>query len=61
MKKAKKPPLGSGKRFSEGEKKIEKEGLSKKSAGAIMAKAGIEKYGAKKMAAMAEKVKARKK
>lgn len=49
----KKPKLGSGKRFAAGEKKIEAEGLSKKSAGAIMAKAGREKYGDEKMAKMA--------
>ena len=48
-----KAKLGSGARFKAGAKKIqEKEGLSKKSAGAIMAKAGRKKYGAKKMAKM---------
>lgn len=52
MKEKKNPKLGSGKRFAEGVKKIEKEGLSKESAGAIMANAGREKYGAKKMAKM---------
>lgn len=51
-----KAKLGSGARFKEGVKKIEKkEGLSKKSASAIMAKAGRAKYGAKKMAKMAAK------
>lgn len=51
-----KAKLGSGARFKAGEKKImKKEGLSKKSAGAIMAKAGRAKYGAKKMAKMAAK------
>jgi hypothetical protein len=50
MKQAK---LGSGERFKQGEKKIEKEGLSKKSAGAIMASAGRKKYGKKAMASMA--------
>jgi hypothetical protein len=49
-----KPKLGSGKRFSEGSKKIqEKEGLSKEAANAIMAKQGMKKYGKKKMAQMA--------
>ncbi len=51
-----KAKLGTGARFKAGVKKIEKkEGLSKKSAGAIMAKAGRAKYGAKKMAKMAAK------
>jgi hypothetical protein len=49
-----KAKLGSGARFKAGVKKIEKkEGLSKSSAGAIMAAAGRKKYGAKKMASMA--------
>lgn len=49
-----KAKLGSGARFKAGQKKImKKEGLSKKAAGAIMAKAGRKKYGANKMAKMA--------
>jgi hypothetical protein len=52
MKKAK---LGTGKRFAAGEKKIEKEGIGKKEAGAIMASAGRKKYGAKKFNKMAAK------
>lgn len=50
-----KPKLGSGKRFSSGVAKIEREGLSKKSAGAIMAKAGAKKYGQKKMSQLASR------
>ncbi len=56
----KKSKLGSGKRFSEGVKKIEKQGLSKDSAVKIMAKSGIKKYGKEKMASMAKDGKARK-
>ena len=52
---AKKPALGTGKRFAELEKKIEKEGLPKEAAGAIAANAGRKKFGAKKMSAMAQK------
>ena len=53
MKKAK---LGTGKRFAEGVKKIEKkEGYSKERASAIMASAGRKKYGSAKMAKMAAK------
>ena len=48
-----KPKLGSGKRFAAGEEKIEAKGISKKEAGAIMAKEGREKYGNSKMTAMA--------
>ena len=49
-----KAKLGSGARFKAGSNKIQKEeGLSKKSADAIMAKAGMKKYGIKKMAQMA--------
>lgn len=56
-----KPKLGSGARFKAGQQKImKKEGLSKKSAGAIMAKGGRKKYGEKKMASMASAGKARK-
>lgn len=48
-----KPPLGSGGRFRQGVNHImQSEGLSKKSAGAIMANAGRKKYGASKMAKM---------
>jgi|GEM_PF-5251008 hypothetical protein len=53
MKKAK---LGSGARFKAGSEAIQKkEGLSKKSADAVMAVAGRKKYGAKKMANWAAK------
>lgn len=56
-----KPKLGSGGRFKSGVENIEKrEGLSKEAAGAIMAKAGRKKYGARKMAKMAAKGRARK-
>lgn len=52
----KKPKLGSGKRFKAGAEKIEKkEGLSEKSADAIMAVAGRKKYGNNKMASMSAK------
>lgn len=50
---AKKPPLGSGKRFSDLVNKIEKSGKSEDSAKAIAAKVGREKYGAKKMQKLA--------
>lgn len=51
---ARKPKLGSGKRFAAGSAAIQKrEGLSNASADAIMAKAGRNKYGAQKMASMA--------
>ena len=49
----KEPKLGSGKRFSNFEKKVEKEGYSKESAGAIAASAGRKAHGAKSMAKMA--------
>lgn len=42
--------LGDGSRFAADVSKIEKEGLSKARASAIMASAGRKKYGAKKMA-----------
>ena len=42
--------LGGGGRFAAGKAKIEAEGKSPESAGAIMAAAGRKKYGAKKMA-----------
>jgi hypothetical protein len=48
-----KAKLGSGKRFKAGQEKLEKKGMSKQEAGAIMASAGRKKYGSKKMAAMA--------
>lgn len=51
----KKPKLGSGKRFSELEEKIEKSGKSVKSAKKIAASVGRAKYGNKKMSAMAAK------
>jgi len=50
---ARKAKLGSGARFAAGSAAIQKrEGLSKESADAIMAKAGREKYGNKRMASM---------
>jgi len=49
-----KPKLGSGKRFAAGSAAIQKrEGYSKERADAIMAAAGRNKYGAKKMAGWA--------
>lgn len=57
---AKKPKLGSGKRFAALEGKVEKEGYSKDAAKAIAASAGRKKYGAKKMASMAAAGKRRK-
>ena len=51
VKKMAKAKLGSGERFKAGVTKImEKEHLSKKSAGAIMATAGRKAHGAKQMA-----------
>jgi len=50
---ARKAKLGSGKRFASGKRKLMRKGYSAKSAGAIMAKAGRKKYGAKRMAKMA--------
>lgn len=50
---AKKPKLGSGERFKSFTNKLEKEGYSKKSAGAIAANAGRKAHGAKAMAKMA--------
>ena len=62
MAEKKKPKLGSGKRFSEGVKKIEKkEGYSKEQASAIMASVGRKKYGKAKMQKMAHAGKMRKK
>ena len=49
----KKPKLGTGKRFSNLEHKIEKGGKSEKQAGAIAAAIGRKKYGKKKFQAMA--------
>ena len=51
--------VGNGKRFKALEGKLEKKGISKKEAGALAAKKGREKYGNKKMAAMAAKGKKR--
>lgn len=53
--------LGSGKRFSALESKLEKSGKSKESAKDIAASIGRKKYGAKKMESMAKAGKARKK
>lgn len=47
--------LGGGGRFQKFESKLRKEGYSKKSAGAIAASKGREKYGRKKMARMSAK------
>lgn len=52
---AKKPALGSGKRFSSFTAKLEKKGYSPKVAGAIAASAGRKAHGAKSMAKMAAK------
>lgn len=49
---AKKPKLGSGKRFASLEDKIEKEGKSPGAAKKIAASIGRKKYGDKKMAAL---------
>ena len=48
-----KAKLGSGARFAKVQKSIQKEGYTKKEAGAIAAHIGREKYGAKKMAKLA--------
>lgn len=56
----KKPKLGSGKRFSNLTKSIEKEGKSPSSAKAIAASVGRKKYGNKKMTSMAKAGKKRK-
>jgi hypothetical protein len=50
---AHKPKLGSGQRFKSFTNKLEHEGYSKKSAGAIAASAGRKAHGAKEMAHMA--------
>lgn len=52
--------LGSGKRFKSFTSKLEKEGKSPEAAHAIAAAAGRKKYGAKKMAHMAAKGRAKK-
>jgi hypothetical protein len=57
---AKKPKLGSGKRFASIEHKVEGEGYSKESAGAIAASIGRKAHGAKKMASLAAKGKKKK-
>ena len=41
---------GGGGRFAQGQEALEKKGVSKESAGAVMAVRGRKKYGAKKMA-----------
>lgn len=41
---------GGGGRFAKGQDALESKGMSKQEAGAIMAKAGRRKYGAKRMA-----------
>ena len=51
---AKKPALGSGKRFAALESKVKKEGYSKESAEKIAAATGRKKYGASKMAKMSQ-------
>lgn len=50
-----KPKLGSGKRFENLTREIEKSGKSEESAKAIAASIGREKYGAARMAKMAAK------
>ena len=57
----KKGKLGSGKRFSALEEKVEKEGYSKESAKKIAASAGMKRYGKEKMESMAKKGYERKK
>jgi hypothetical protein len=52
--------LGSGKRFKSFTNKLESEGYSEESSKAIAAAKGRKKYGAKKMAKMAAKGRARK-
>lgn len=49
-----KAKLGSGGRFKALQSKVEKEGLSKKAAGAVAAAAGRAKYGNAKMNEMAQ-------
>ena len=56
---AKKPALGSGKRFAEVEKEAAKGGA--RDPAAVAAAAGIKKYGKEKMEEMAAKGRARKK
>lgn len=53
--------LGGGGRFKKGQEAMERKGMSRDEAGAIMAKAGRKKYGAKKMSRMAKRGKARRK
>jgi len=52
---SKKPKLGSGKRFANVVKSVEKSGKSPEAAKAIAASIGRAKYGAKKMGKMASK------
>lgn len=47
--------LGGGGKFAKGVAKIQKQGLGKAAAGAIMADAGRKKYGAGKMASLSAK------
>jgi hypothetical protein len=55
-----KPKLGSGARFKALSNKIQASGKSKEAADAISAAVGRKKYGAKKMASMAAKGRAKK-
>ena len=57
---AKKPALGSGKRFAAIEHKAKKEGYSEESSKKIAASIGRKKYGAAKMSKMAQAGKKRK-
>ena len=54
-KKKKKAKLGSGKRFKDVSKAIQKSGKSKEAADAIAASIGRKKYGKKKFAALSAK------
>ena len=54
-KKKKKAKLGSGKRFKDVSKAIQKSGKSKEAADAIAASIGRKKYGKKKFAALGRK------
>jgi uncharacterized protein YoaH (UPF0181 family) len=52
--------LGGGGRFKKGQEAMERKGMSKGEAGAIMASEGRKKYGKKKMSRMAARGKMRK-
>jgi hypothetical protein len=52
--------LGGGGRFKKGQEAMERKGMSKDEAGAIMASEGRKKYGKKKMSRMAARGKMRK-